>query len=266
MSWDAVLKDGSVVQLNGTNETLFVSGLEVLDGFEQFWAECRKVGVAMSIFALRQLSTPRPMNETTPRASITLRIAAHSGLLVSRQCQAPRTQRHVSVARRRRGRRNQSSEVVRFVLSISGLHVGILAAGFFVLFRTGLVAAAAHAGRDDPADDRLCLPHRPAAAGRAGDDSRHRRPAWRCGAGRTAIGFNTLAAAGIVVLVLNPASLFQAGPQLSFLAVATMIAFQPLLMPQPIARSARPPDRHDPALAGPRSAAACGQRRCGECG
>ena len=36
------------------------------------------------------------------------------------------------------------------------------------------------------------------------------------------------------MLALNPASLFLAGPQLSFLAVATMIAFQPLLIPQPI--------------------------------
>ena len=39
--------------------------------------------------------------------------------------------------------------------------------------------------------------------------------------GRSAIGFNALAAAAIVVLAMNPASLFLAGPQLSFLAVAT---------------------------------------------
>src|SRR5207245_417773 len=52
--------------------------------------------------------------------------------------------------------------------------------------------------------------------------------------GRSAIGFNVLAAAGIVVLAMNPATLFLAGPQLSFLAVATMIAFQSLLISQPI--------------------------------
>jgi competence protein ComEC len=52
--------------------------------------------------------------------------------------------------------------------------------------------------------------------------------------GRSAIGFNSLAAAALLVLVINPASLFLAGPQLSFLAVATMIAFQPWLVPQRI--------------------------------
>jgi competence protein ComEC len=51
--------------------------------------------------------------------------------------------------------------------------------------------------------------------------------------GRRATGFNTLAAAAIVVLAINPATLFLAGTQLSFLAVATLIAFGPLLAPQP---------------------------------
>src|SRR5262249_25771702 len=52
--------------------------------------------------------------------------------------------------------------------------------------------------------------------------------------GRLSIGFNALAAAAIVVLILNPSALFLAGPQLSFLAVATMIAFHRLLVPQPV--------------------------------
>src|SRR4029079_19211436 len=46
--------------------------------------------------------------------------------------------------------------------------------------------------------------------------------------GRPAVGFNTLSLAGIIVLAQNPPSLFQAGTQLSFLAVAAMIHFHPL--------------------------------------
>jgi competence protein ComEC len=41
--------------------------------------------------------------------------------------------------------------------------------------------------------------------------------------GRRRMGYNALAAAAIVVLALNPADLFRAGPQLSFLAVAALI-------------------------------------------
>src|SRR6185436_8233159 len=50
--------------------------------------------------------------------------------------------------------------------------------------------------------------------------------------GRTQLGFNTLSLAGIIVLIQNPLSLFLAGTQLSFLAVAAMIHFQPLLLPR----------------------------------
>ena len=63
-----------------------------------------------------------------------------------------------------------------------------------------------------------------AAAGHTGHDPDRavvRGAAWK---GRSAVAFNSLAAAAIVVLVLNPVDLFQAGPQLSFLAVATLIA------------------------------------------
>jgi competence protein ComEC len=41
--------------------------------------------------------------------------------------------------------------------------------------------------------------------------------------GRQALGYNTLAAAGLVVLALNPAELFQSGTQLSFLSVAVLV-------------------------------------------
>ncbi|HEY3395155.1 MAG TPA: ComEC/Rec2 family competence protein, partial [Lacipirellulaceae bacterium] len=44
--------------------------------------------------------------------------------------------------------------------------------------------------------------------------------AW---SGRRGVGFNSLACAAIIVLAINPADLFRPGPQLSFLAVATLI-------------------------------------------
>jgi competence protein ComEC len=119
------------------------------------------------------------------------------------------------------------------VLSISGLHVGILAAVLFAFYYTGLlgrrvtlaviilitVAYALLTDMQPPVVRAAIL------------------VVIACGAlwtGRSAIGFNSLAAAALVVLVLNPASLFLAGPQLSFLAVATMIAFQSWLAPQRI--------------------------------
>jgi competence protein ComEC len=119
------------------------------------------------------------------------------------------------------------------VLSISGLHVGILAWGFWVLLRTGLV------------------PQRPALIAAMlltiayAVLTDFQPPVVRASvlvvciclarlAGREAFGFNALAAAGLVVLAYHPASLFLAGPQLSFLAVAAMILFSPILLPQPI--------------------------------
>ncbi len=116
------------------------------------------------------------------------------------------------------------------VLSISGLHVGILAGLLFWFFRTGtlrrqvalaaiIVVTIAYALLTDlqPPVVRASLLVVVACAA-----------LWT---GRTSIGFNSLALAGILVLLMNPASLFLAGPQLSFLAVATMIAFQDWLMP-----------------------------------
>jgi competence protein ComEC len=119
------------------------------------------------------------------------------------------------------------------VLSISGLHVGILAWGFWVVLRSGI------------------LPQRPAIVAAMTLTVAYafltdlQPPVVRATvlvvvlclaklAGRRAFGFNPLALAGIVVLVLQPSSLFLAGPQLSFLAVAVMILFAPLILPQPI--------------------------------
>jgi competence protein ComEC len=118
------------------------------------------------------------------------------------------------------------------VLSISGLHVGILAAVFFIALRTGL------------APPRLTLIATMAITVAYAILTDAQPPVVRAAilvvaaclglwSGRTAVGFNTLAGAGIFVLALNPSSLFLAGTQLSFLAVATMIAFQPLLAPRP---------------------------------
>ena len=54
-----------------------------------------------------------------------------------------------------------------------------------------------------------------------------------CGAaylGRRPLGFNSLAAAALVVLAVNPVNLFRAGPQLSFLCVAGLVWFVPRWM------------------------------------
>ncbi|QDU31800.1 ComEC family competence protein [Anatilimnocola aggregata] len=110
------------------------------------------------------------------------------------------------------------------VLSISGLHVGILAYGFWLLFRTGLFGRQFMLYAAIVLVSLYCLL----------TDSQP--PIVRstilvvtaCLAalrGRQALGYNALAFAGLVVLALNPASLFQAGSQLSFLSVAAMILF-----------------------------------------
>ena len=46
--------------------------------------------------------------------------------------------------------------------------------------------------------------------------------------GRHTMGFNALATAALVVLILNPLDLFRTGTQLSFLCVATLMLFAPL--------------------------------------
>ncbi len=112
------------------------------------------------------------------------------------------------------------------VLAISGLHIGMLATAMFWALRLGL------------------LPRRSALVAVAvlvviytlvtGAPPSAVRAAilvvlvctsllW----GRNVLGYNCLAAAALVVLAINPADLFRAGPQLSFLAVGTLVWFGP---------------------------------------
>lgn len=115
------------------------------------------------------------------------------------------------------------------LLAISGLNVAILAYAFWIAGRLGLIRRAitllggiafvvwyAMLADAQPPVIRaavlvtvMCL-------------------ARLCG--RQSLNFNTLAVAGIVVLAINPASLFLVGTQLSFLAVATMACI-PTLVP-----------------------------------
>ncbi|MEX2306373.1 MAG: ComEC/Rec2 family competence protein [Pirellulales bacterium] len=108
------------------------------------------------------------------------------------------------------------------VLVVSGLNVAILAAGLFFLIQLGVVSrraglalimlvvvAYAIVAESQPPVVRaavfavlVCI------------------AAWN---GRPIAPFNTLAATGLVVLAINPGDLFRPGPQLSFLAVATLI-------------------------------------------
>jgi competence protein ComEC len=119
------------------------------------------------------------------------------------------------------------------VLSISGLHVGILAAGFFFALRFGFVPRKATllATIALTTGYALLTDLQPPVARAAILVVASCLALWT---GRWSIGFNVLAAAALVVLAMNPAAQFLAGPQLSFLAVATIIVFEPLLDRQPI--------------------------------
>jgi competence protein ComEC len=125
------------------------------------------------------------------------------------------------------------------LLAISGLHVGILAMGAWLLGRVGLLSrrttllavvllVLAYA---------LLTEMRPPVV----------RASMLIGAfclaqycGRPAASFNVLALAGFVVLAIGPAQLFQVGTQLSFLAVATLLVSARWLAPR---READPLDR-----------------------
>lgn len=107
------------------------------------------------------------------------------------------------------------------VLSISGLHVGLLAVVLFGVLRMGLVprgpallAIVALVGLYAILTDAGAPVVRATVMVALVCASIH----W----GRPALRFNSLAAAALVVLVMNPADLFRVGPQLSFLAVAVM--------------------------------------------
>jgi competence protein ComEC len=110
------------------------------------------------------------------------------------------------------------------ILSISGLHVGILAASMFLLMRLFAVrrkwSAALVAGTvvfyvlltdAEPPAVRGMVIVLVMCAGYA----------W----GRRPLSFNVLGAAALVVLALNPADLFRVGVQLSFLCVAVLCWF-----------------------------------------
>ncbi len=108
------------------------------------------------------------------------------------------------------------------LLAISGLHVGILAASIFLLCQLGLV------------ERRKCLiativfvlvymwlvEFRPTVVRAAILISLYCIGRL---AGQRAYSFNLLAASGWIVLLINPNDLFGVGPQLSFLAVATLV-------------------------------------------
>lgn len=108
------------------------------------------------------------------------------------------------------------------LLAISGLHIGILAGVFFMFFRVGLLSRSTAL---------LCtiafvmffawlVEFRPPVV-RASILIGMFCMARLCG--REGFSFNLLALAGAVVLAANPMDLFQIGPQLSFLAVASLI-------------------------------------------
>ncbi len=111
------------------------------------------------------------------------------------------------------------------LLAISGLHVGILASFFFLLYRFGctsrrtallltiaFVLFYAWLVEFHPPVTRATILVVLICVGRL--------------IGKRAFGFNLLAIAAIVVLVMNPSDLFQVGPQLSFLAVAGIVCFR----------------------------------------
>lgn len=129
------------------------------------------------------------------------------------------------------------------ILSISGTHVGILAGAAFLFMRVILMPRVMSAilvalltlaytivtDAEPPAVRAAVLVLTVAMAFCLG-----RRP----------LAFNSLAAAGLVVLVLNPADLFRTGVQLSFLCAAGLMWFTPRLSrdasaPHPLAELTR---------------------------
>lgn len=116
------------------------------------------------------------------------------------------------------------------LLAISGLHVGILAMGLDFLLRCFalprrnalaltmlLVVCYAFLVDARPPVIRATILVVAFCVARFG--------------GRPTNGYNTLAAAALIVLAISPAALFSTGAQLSFLAVATIVTAAPLLYP-----------------------------------
>lgn len=119
------------------------------------------------------------------------------------------------------------------ILSISGLHVGILAAICYAVFNSGLVSRhwALMATVFLTIGYAIMTDLQPPVVRAAALVSVTALALWQ---GRLSYSLNALAAALLFVLLLNPASLFQTGTQLSFLAVATMFVCAPLLSLQRI--------------------------------
>ncbi|HET6880172.1 MAG TPA: ComEC/Rec2 family competence protein [Pirellulales bacterium] len=119
------------------------------------------------------------------------------------------------------------------LLSISGLHVGILAAFLFGVFRLGLIGrrTALSCVPLVTVVYALVIAAEPPAV-RATIVVLFVSLAMLCR--RRWQPANLLAGAGLVVLAMNPCDLFRIGPQLSFLAVATLAWSGTRLTPQPI--------------------------------
>ena len=114
------------------------------------------------------------------------------------------------------------------IVVIAGLHVGILAGAMFLLLRVLMVPQALSlvlVGGLTVLYTLLTDAQPPAVRSTV-------LVLVACGAHglrRQTLGFNTLAAAGLVILALNPNDVFHAGAQLSFLAVAGVMWFSPQL-------------------------------------
>jgi len=115
------------------------------------------------------------------------------------------------------------------LLAISGLHIGILACGFWwatrlfaVRRRTALYAAAAFVVAYALLTDARPPVVRAAILVVAFCAARF--------SGRRGSDYNTLAGAALVLLAWNPVNLFQVGTQLSFLAVVTISSFDPFFL------------------------------------
>lgn len=108
------------------------------------------------------------------------------------------------------------------LLVVSGLHVGILALGLYSLMRAGLLSRRTSLAViiGVVVLYALVAEARPPVVRAAVLTVLVCLAAWN---GRRATSFNSLAAAALVVLALNPAELFRVGTQLSFLAVATLV-------------------------------------------
>ena len=116
------------------------------------------------------------------------------------------------------------------LLAISGLHLGILASVFLLLYQFGLLRRRnaliatmlfvffyAWLVEFQPPVTRAAILLQLFCLGRL--------------IGRSGFEFNLLAIAGLLILIVNPNDLFSLGPQLSFLAVASFIVFKEQIAP-----------------------------------